>query len=166
MCKVSSDFRTCLVHGSLACDKSNHTSRSHLIQRLCKEIIMDQEIVFIILLICHLILTKRYISDCHIKEIVRIIGLFKAFDLHICLRIKLFCNASGDTVKLYSVKPAFFHGIRHHTKKVADAHGRLQYISFGKSHFLQCFVHLADNDRTCVMGIQGTLPCHAVLLRR
>ena len=50
MCKVSSDFRTCLVHGSLACDKSNHTTGTHLIQRLCKEIIMDQEIIFIILL--------------------------------------------------------------------------------------------------------------------
>ena len=70
---------------------------------------MDQEIVFIILLICHLILTKRNISDCHIKEIIRIIGLFKAFDLHICLRIKLFCNPSGNAVKLHSIQSAFFH---------------------------------------------------------
>ena len=127
---------------------------------------MNKKMIFIILSIIYRYISKRYISNCHIKAIVWRIGLFKSFDLHICLRIKLLCNASGNAVQLYSVKPALFHGIRHHTEKVADTHGRLQYISFGKSHFLQCFVHLADNDRTCIMGIQGTLPCHAVLLRR
>ena len=37
--------------------------------------------------VCHLILTERHISDCHIKEIIGIVRLFKASDFHIGIRV-------------------------------------------------------------------------------
>lgn len=43
--------------------------------------------MFVILLVCHLVLSKWHISDCHIKEIVRIICLFKACDFNVSIWI-------------------------------------------------------------------------------
>ena len=37
--------------------------------------------------VSHLVLTKRHISDCNIKEIIWIVCLFKACDLHIGIRV-------------------------------------------------------------------------------
>ena len=151
--QVLSDFRACLVHGSLACDKSYHPSGPYFVQRLCKEIVMDQEIVPVISLVCHLVLSERHVSDGCIKEIVGIIRFFKTRDLHISLRVKLSCDPSGDTVQLHPVKAAFRHRIRQHAKEISDAHGRLQNIAPGKSHLFHGFVHAADNDRAGVMGV-------------
>ena len=37
--------------------------------------------------VCHLVLTERHVSYCHIKEIIWIVSLFKACDLHIGIRV-------------------------------------------------------------------------------
>ena len=78
LCQIFSDFRTFLIHRSLACDKGNHATGTDFIQCLCKEIIMDQEVILIILLICHLILSEWHITHCHIKKVIRIVCLFKS----------------------------------------------------------------------------------------
>ena len=85
---------------------------------------MDQKIIFIVCPVCHLVLSERHVTDGNIKEIIRIVGLFKSFDLHICLWIELLCDTSRDTVQLHAIQPAFFHGIRHHPKEIADTHRR------------------------------------------
>ena len=61
--------------------------------------------ILVILAVIHFIGTKRDISDCHIKEVIGIIGLFKSFDLDICVWIKQFCDSSADAVQFHSIKP-------------------------------------------------------------
>ena len=48
---------------------------------------MDHKPLAVIILVRYTIITKRYISDCNIKEIVRIFCLFIAFDLDLSIRI-------------------------------------------------------------------------------
>ena len=48
---------------------------------------VDKKILLVILLIRHLILSEWHISYCHIKEIVRIIRLFKSCDFNVGIRI-------------------------------------------------------------------------------
>ena len=86
---------------------------------------MDQEIIFVILPVCHLILTERHIAHRHVKEIVRIVRLFKAGDFNIRFRIELFCNPPGNPVQLHAVQPAPLHLPRQHTEEIPDAHCRL-----------------------------------------
>ena len=86
---------------------------------------MYQEVIFVILPVCHLILTERHIAHRHVKEIVRIVRLFKAGDFNICFWVELFCNPPCDPVKLHTIKPAFLHLFRQHTEEIPDAHCRL-----------------------------------------
>ena len=92
-----------LIHGSLACNKCYNSARSYLIQRLCKEIIMYLEVKLIIGLVADLIISERYVSDRHIKEIILEVGLFISADTHICLRIELLCDTACQIIKLNSV---------------------------------------------------------------
>ena len=48
---------------------------------------MYEEVMLIVGSVCHLVLTERHVSDCHIKEIIGIVRLFKACDLHIGIRV-------------------------------------------------------------------------------
>ena len=86
---------------------------------------MDQEVILIILLICHLILSERHVTHCHIKKVIGIICFFKTCDFNIRFRIKLLCYPSGNPIKLHSIKPAFLHLLRQHTKEISDTHCRL-----------------------------------------
>ena len=86
---------------------------------------MDQEILLVIGFIGHLVLSERHVSDCHIEEIVWIVRLFKACDLHIGFRIKLSCDTSGNPVQLHAIQPALLHLLRQHTEKVSGSHCRL-----------------------------------------
>ena len=110
------------IHSSFGCYKCNYSTRTYLIKCFSKEVIMDKKIMLIIFFILNLILSKRYISDCNIKEIIRICGLFKSFNLNICLRIKLSCNTSTDTIKFHSIKSALLHTLREHTEKITNTH--------------------------------------------
>ena len=86
---------------------------------------MYEEIVFVILPVCHLILTERHIAHRHVKEVIRIVCLFKAGDFNIRFWIELFCNPPGDPVKLHAVQPALLHLFRQHTQEIPNAHCRL-----------------------------------------
>ena len=66
---------------------------------------MDHKIILVILAVIHFIGTKRDISDCHIKKVIGIIGLFKSFDLDISVRIKQFCDPAADAIQFHSIKP-------------------------------------------------------------
>ena len=60
-CKVFAYRRICLVKCTLACDESHNTTRSDLIQSLCKKVIMDAEVMLCISGIKKLIVPKRNI---------------------------------------------------------------------------------------------------------
>ena len=118
---------------------------------------MDQEIIPVIRLICHLILAKRNISHHYIKKIIGMVGFLKSSDLDICFWVKLFCNPSCQAVKLHPIQAAFLHRFRQHSKKVSRSHRRLQNISFFKPHPAKCFINGTDDYRGSIMGIQGGL---------
>ena len=103
--------------------------------------------------VSHLVLTKRHVPNCHIKEIIGIVCLFKACDLHIGIRVKLPCDSSGNSVQLHTIKPALLHILRQHTEKVADTHCRLQDVAFGKAHSFHRIINRLDDNRACVVGI-------------
>ena len=81
--KIFSNCRITFIKCTLCCYKCNNTSRSYLIKCLCKEIIMNTEIILIILCVIYLIISKWYISYCYIKEIIWILCLFKSTNSNI-----------------------------------------------------------------------------------
>ena len=106
LCKVFSYHRVLLIKGALCGYHRHDAARSRLVYRFCNKIIMYFEVQLIILRIIYLIITKGYVSYDHIKEVVGIGCLFKAFYLYLRTGIKQLCYPSADTVKLHSVKPA------------------------------------------------------------
>ena len=59
--------------------------------------------MLIIGFICHLILSKGYISHHNIKKIIGMVCFFKTGNLNLCLWIKLLCNPPGQAVQLHPV---------------------------------------------------------------
>ena len=109
--------------------------------------------MFIVWLIRHLILSKRYISHHNIKKILRMVCFFKTRNLNLCLWIKLLCDPSGQAVQLHPVQAAVLHPLRQHPEEIPDTYRRFQNISFFKPHPAKCIVDRTDNYRRCVMGI-------------
>ena len=126
---------------------------------------MNHEVISIILTVIHLIGTKRYISDCHIKKIIWIIGLFKSFDLDIGIRIQQHPNSSADAVKFHAIQIRLSQFFWKHSKEISNSHGRFQNISFFKTEIFKCLIHTVDNNRLCVMGIQCRFPGCSILFR-
>ena len=116
---------------------------------------MNEEVVPVITLILHLELSERDIADCNIKKAVWICGVFKSRDRNILLLIQLLRDATGDAVKLHTVKAGFTHAIRHKSHKVSDAAGRLQNVAAGKAHIFKCFVDRLDNYGRCIKSRQS-----------
>ena len=143
---IPSDGRVLLIQCSLTCNKGNDTSGTHLIKRFGEKIIVNEEVVPVIPLILHFELPERDIADCDIKEAVRVCGVFKSSNRDILPLIQLLCDATGDAVKLHTVKAGFTHALRHKSHKVSDAAGRLQNIAVGKAHIFKCFVDCLDDD--------------------
>ena len=118
---------------------------------------MDQKIMPVIRLICHLILAKWNISHHYIKKIIGMVGFLKSSDLDICFWVKLFRYPSCQAVKLHSIQAALLHRFRQHSKEISRPHRRLQDISFFKPHPAKCFINGTDDYRGSIMGIQGGL---------
>ena len=86
---------------------------------------MDQKVMFIIFLICHLILTKGYITNSSIKEIIRKCCFFISIHRDIRFGIQLSGNPSCQIIQLNTIQMTLPHRLRQHTKEVADSHRRL-----------------------------------------
>ena len=125
LCQIPAHLGICLVHGVLGGNDCHNTARTHLIQRLCKKIIVDTEVIAVIARVVHPDRIKGDIPDDYIKEVVWIAGLFKAFYLNLRLRVKLFCDCPGDRVQLHTVQLGILHGFRQHGIEVACSHGRV-----------------------------------------
>ena len=143
---IPSDGRVLLIQRPFARNKSNDTSRAHLVKCFGEKEVMNEEVVPVIPLILHLELPKRDIADCDIKETVRVCGVFKSRDRDILFLIQLLCNTTGDAVKLHTVKTGFTHALRNKSHKVSDAAGRFQNVAAGKAHIFKCFVDRLDDD--------------------
>ena len=151
---ISTHIRGSLVHRAFGCNKHNHAARSHLLQRLCKKVVVNQETVFVKRFVRDFVIAKRYVADSDIKKVFAA-GLFKAPDLNLRIGIELPRNAAGDAVQFHAVESALAHAFRQHTEEIANAAGRLQYVAALKAHVAQGFIHCSDNHRAGIVGVQG-----------
>ena len=156
LCQILADSGVFLVHRTLGGDERDHAARTNLVQRLSKEIIVNQPVVFVVFLIPHLKVAKRHIADGHIKEAVGHLHLFKAIHGNAAVLIELLRNPPADGVDFHTVDFAVCHAVRQHTDEVANAAGRFQNVSLPEAHLLQCLVHSPDDDRGSVKGGKGT----------
>ncbi len=101
--QIFADGRVFLVHGSLAGNKSNNPSGPHLVQRLPKEIVVDEPVVLVVPLIYHLEIPKGDVAHRYIKEAVGHLPLFKAVHGNAGILVKLLGDSAADTVQLHTV---------------------------------------------------------------
>ena len=163
-CQIFTDRRVALIKCSLCGNDCDHSARSYLIKCFREKIIMDQEIVFLILGVKYLIITKWHVSDHDIKEIVRVCSVLKPGNADRCILVKLLGYPTGNAVQFHAIQPVVLHRRRHASKKVADSHGRLQNISALKSKLYQRLVHAHGNLRRSIKGIIDRGSCCCVLL--
>ena len=156
LCQILADSGVFLVQRTLGGDERDHAARTNLIQRLSKEIVVDQPVVFVVFLIPYFEIAKRHIADGHIKEAVRHLHLFKAIHGNAAVLIELLCDPSADGVDFHTVDFAVRHAVRQHTDEVANTAGRFQNISLPEAHLRKCLVHSPDDDRGGVKGGKGT----------
>ena len=123
--QIFADGRVFLVHGALAGNKSNHPSGPHLVQRLPKEIVVDEPVVLVVPLIYHLEIPKGDVAHRYIKEAVGHLHLFKAVHGNAGILVKLLGDSAADTVQLHTVGFAACHICREKPQKVAGAAGWL-----------------------------------------
>ena len=162
--KVTENSDGSRTNGITACDECHDTARTHLIECLGKEVIVDGEAELVILRIADLILTERNIADGKVEKVFSVCRL-KACHGNIGIGIKLLCNAACDAVQFHAVELTVGHFGRQHTEEIADAHGRFQDITGGKAHSANRVIDGADNRRACKVGVQGRCPCRGVFLR-
>ena len=155
LCQIFADSRIFLIHRSLGGNERHDSTWTDLIQCLAKEIIVDEPVVFIILFIPNLEVTKGYIADRYIKKAIRHLYLFKAVHHNTAVLIKLLGDSATDGIKLYAIDFAFCHTVRQHTDEIADAAGRLQNVSLLEAHLSKRLIHRLNNDRRGIKRGEG-----------
>ena len=125
LCQILSDGRITLIQCSLRGNKCHNSSRSYLVKCLCQEIVMNTEVVLVILRVIYLIISKGYISNCHIKEVIRILCLLKSTHFYMGFLIKLSCNSSRNIIQLHTVQICSLHWCGKTSEEVTDTHTRL-----------------------------------------
>ena len=161
---VLADFRRLFIHGVTGGHESNHAARTHLIQRLCEEVIVNRKTELVVSPVIHLILSKRYVAHRKVKKVPAVRG-FKARQGNVCLGIELLGDAAGDAVQLHAVQTAAPHFLRQHPEEIAHAHGRLQDVASFESHVAHRVVDGLDNSRAGVVSVQGGGSCRLIFLR-
>ena len=68
---ILSDSGVFLIHRAFACDQCHYAARSEFVEGFSKEIVVDQEVVLVVPLVCYLEISKRNIADDTIEKAVR-----------------------------------------------------------------------------------------------
>ena len=160
---ISPCVRVLGIHGVTACHKSDHTTRTNLIQSLGEEIVVNGESQLVIRLIGHFIVAERDIAHSQIVEISAVCR-FKASHFDFCIGIELLSNSAGDGIQFHTIQAAALHFRREHTKEVADTHSRLQNISRFKAYLSDRIIDGANDRRAGVMCIQGGSSCRSIFI--
>ena len=161
---VLSDRRILLIHGAFAGDEGHHAAGAHLIQGAGKEIIMNKEVVFIVLLIQYLELPKGYVANGYIKEAVRQVGFLKALNRNVVFLIELLGNAPGNAVQLHAVHFGVAHFLRKQTHKVANAAAGFQNVAGLEAQIGKNLIHGTNYNRRGVERCQGGFPGGGVFI--
>ena len=92
--KILSDRGILFVHRAAGSDYRHHAARTNKVKTFCNKVVVDEEVVAVIPLIRHFVITERHIAHHTVKEAVRELHRFKALHGNLILLIKLLCNAS------------------------------------------------------------------------
>ena len=151
------------VQGITGGEKRHNAARTHLVQRLGKEIIVDVEAQLVVSRVIDRILTKGHVADCHIKKAVWKVYLFKPAHSDPGLWIEEGRDAPGDAVQLHTVELTARHGLRQQAEEVADAAGGFQNVALLEAEIAQGLIDRLDNHGAGVVGVQGGGPGGGVL---
>ena len=101
-----------------------------------------------------LVLAKGHVAHGKVKEIVRVVRVFKAVHGDVRLLVELLGNPPGEGIQLHAVELGILHPIRQQAEEVADATGRLQNVPRSKAHALHRLIHGLDDRGIGVVGIE------------
>ena len=167
-----STFRNVLAGGAVFAvqritggHKSHDAARTHLVDGLGKEIVVDGKSQLVVCLVIDPILTKRHIAHGKVVEIPAV-GSFKTRHGNIGLRVQLLGNAAGDAVQFHTIQTAVLHGVRQHPEEIADTHAGFQNVTTAEAHFLHGIINGMDNGRAGIVGIQNRPTGGGVLVLR
>ena len=163
--QIPADSGVFLVQSSLAGDESHDTTGPHLVQRLSKEIVVDEPVVLVIPLIQHLEIPKGDVAHDHIKKAVGHLYGFKSIYGNAGVLVKLPRNPPGNGIQLHAVGFAARHICGEQAEEIAGAAGWLQNVALGKAHLGQSLVDSPDDHRRRVKGGEGAGPGRRVFLR-
>ena len=107
---------------------------------------MNRKAELVVLPIVYLVVAKRHIADCKVKEVPPV-GSLKSRNRYIRFRVKLFSDSACYVIKLHAVELTFPHTFGKQAKEISDAHRRLQDVAGLKSHIANCFIDRLDYGR-------------------
>ena len=158
-------LRGLLIHRVAGSNESNDAARTHLVERLGKEIVVNTETELVVGLVIHLILAERHVADSQIEEVLAV-GGFKTGYGNISLRVELLCDPAGDAVQLHAVETGIRHFRREHTEEIANAHSGLQNVSRREAHVADSLVNGLDYCGRGIVRVQGGGSGCGVFFRR
>ena len=163
--QVFADGGVFLVQSSLAGDERHDATRPHLVQRLSKEIVVDEPVVLVITLIQHLEIPKGDVAHGHIKEAVGHLHSFKAVHGNAGVLVKLPRDPPGNGIQLHAIGFAARHICGEQAQEIAGAAGWLQNVTLGKAHLSESLVDSPDDHGRRVKGGEGAGPGRRVFLQ-
>ena len=111
----------------------------------------------IITRICHLVITKRNISNSTVEKVILIPGIFESGLCDLSLLVELFCDTRTHRIDLYPI--AVDHRICiHDTEKISNPKRRLQQVSLEKAKPLQGFPHGFSDSLIRIKSIRNRCP--------
>ena len=155
--------RILAVQRVAAGDEGHDAARTHLVDGLGEEIVVDTETEFVVRLVVYPVLAKRNITHGKVIEIAAV-GGFKSGNFNAGFWVEFLRNAACDAVQFHTVQAAILHGVRQHTKKVANAHARLQNIAAAEAHALHSIIDGTNHGGAGVVGVQDGATGGGVLI--
>ena len=163
--KVFTDFRVLLIQSTLCCDKSYNAVRRYFIQRFCEKIVVYQEILLVVPLVEHSVISERNVADSGVKIIVGECSFLIPPYLNIRRLIELLCDTSGYAVQFNAVQTAFFtYFFGHNAEKVTYAHSRLQNVTSTETESRQSLINAVYDGRRGVVCVQHRAFCGCVFV--
>ena len=141
------------IHGVAAGDKGYDAARTHLVQCLGKEIIVNVETQLVIGRVVDVVLTKGHVAHDQIIEVLPV-RCFKTGEGNVRFLVELLGNAPSEIVQLHTVelrRPQLF---RQEAEEVANAHRRFQQGPRLEIHIFHRLIHGLDNGRAGVVGVE------------
>ena len=165
-CEILAHVLGFLIHRAGGSDERHNAADTQFIYRLGKEVIVNLEVQLIIPAVADLILSKRYIADGKVKEVVRQVGFFIPCNLDFCFLVKLLRDTAGQAIQLHAIQLGIV-GIELAVpmpEERTNAHTGFQHIAAHAADMLQGAVHGVNHRRRRVKGSQGRFPRSGVFI--